>query len=718
MKKFDAPFIKCDLILDKKDKTFAPAPLFRRKFNVNQTSKALLRFCGLGYGYCYINGKAVSEDLLCAPVSEYNRLLWYSEYDVTELLQEGENIIAVILGNGFFNENFPSAWNHNEADWRDVPKFALELSLGGNTILQSDNHFKCKKESFVTYNQLRSGETFDARLYNENWKEIDYDDSDFENAVIDDKLDSAERRLCSCEPIREFEEYDFISAVKTAEGYLLDFGINSSGYLRVCVDEAPNTVIEMHHSEEANADGTLKLNGLDIYYPTVDFQVDRYICGNKKYCWSPKFTYHGFRYVLVKGLTKPPRKNEFKAVFVHQAVERNSKFECSNELINKIYNAGIRSVYSNLHYALTDCPTREKLGWTNDAQATMEQLYINFKIGSFMDKWGTDILFSMRENGEIPAVVPSHGWGFGHGPVADGILFQIPYIEYLYTGNPQKLVEYLPYLKKHYQGFVNGDTDSDWWLGDWDGLENRFKDKRFVFLFYQIKYCKVLMLAEEKAGLPKTEKYCEDLISAQNEIREKYVDKKGCSVVDSQTVISLLLSLDNLDKKPLIEQLKNRVEADNFHITSGMWGIQYIYDALFENGAAEYAYKLITAKGSPSYSWWFEQDATTLWETWENRKTDSKNHHMFSNVLSTFHKYLLGLNPNIENPGYKKIELNPQFIKDLEFCKGSVGTPYGRIYAEWKRENGAIEYKVSLPEGVEAYFNGEKLSNGENIFKI
>lgn len=715
---FDAPFIKCETVLDNTNVNYSPAPIFRRRFNTKKPGNAVLRFCGLGYGYCYINGRAVTEDLFTAPVSEYDKLVWYNEYDVSDLLQDGENIIAVILGNGFFNENFPSAWNHNEAVWRDNPKFALELIGDEKKLLQSDELFKCKNESFVTYNELRSGETFNAQLYNENWENIEFDDSDFDFAVTDTQLDGASRKLCTCEPIREFEVYDFVSATETNEGYLLDFGINSAGYLRICVDEPAGTVIEMRHAEEANPDGSLKLNGLDIFYPTVDFQVDRYICGDKKYVWSPKFTYHGFRFVLVKGLKHVPRHEEFKAVFVHQAVERNADFCCSNELINKIYKAGIRSVYSNLHYALTDCPTREKLGWTNDAQATIEQMYINFNISSFMEKWGTDIMWAVRENGEIPAIVPSNGWGLGHGPVADGILFKLPLIDYIYTGNDKKLKDFLPYQKRYYDAFVNGTTFREWWLCDWDGLTNRFKDDRFTYLVYSIIYCKVLMLAEEKSGLAITQRYHDDLISAKKELKEKYIDENGYSVVDLQTVIAILLNTGVSDKKPLIEQLKKRIEADNYHITSGMWGIQYIYDVLFENGLGEYAYRLITAKGAPSYENWFNQGATTLWETWENRRTDSKNHQMFSNVLSVFHKYLLGIAPCLKHPGYREIELNPCFIEDLDFCKGYVDTPYGRLSASWERDGKTVTYKVSVPHGITAYFQKKSLNKGENTFII
>ena len=715
MEKFVAPFIKSSTLFNGEDYAPSNAPIFRRKFYIEAFGTGILRFCALGYGYCYINGKPASEDLLCAPVSDYNKLVWYQRYDVSHLLKKGENQIAVILGNGFFNENFPSAWDHNKALWRDNPKMALSLEINGDVVLESDEKFLCSNKSFVTYNELRSGETFDVRLYDKRWKDADFDDSAFSFAVIDTKI-KAERKLCTCEPIREFDEYDFVSATKTSEGWLLDFGINLSGYLRINVCEKPGTEIIMRHAEEANSDSTLKLNNLDVFYPTVDFQTDRYICGDTPIEWSPKFTYHGFRFVLVSGLTHRPQIGEFKAVFVHQAVERLSSFECSNPLINKIYNAGIQSTFSNLHYALTDCPTREKLGWTNDAQSSLEQIYMNFKINSFMGKWGTDILYSVNENGEMPAIVPSNGWGYGLGPVADGILFELPIIEYLYLGSVEKLISFLPAMKRYYlEYYINPDTDKSRWLVDWDGHNNRFDDKNFVFWFYQIKFCKIMLLAEKMAGNPISERFENDLKTACECIKNSFFDKNGFSKFDSQTVISMLICLKIVDNNKLIEQLKNRIEQDNFHLTSGMLGLQYIYKALFENNAGDYAYRLITATGKPSFSEWFENGATTLWETWENGQTDSRNHHMLSGVIAYFFKGFLGINVDLQHPGFERVLLTPCFVKGLDRCSGVLDTVKGKISASWERKENIVEYTVMIPDGVCAEYDGLKLVSGENV---
>ena len=180
----------------------------------------------------------------------------------------------------------------------------------------------------------------------------------------------------------------------------------------------------------------------------------------------------------------------------------------------------------------------------------------------------------------------------------------------------------------------------------------------------------------------------------------------------------MLLSLKVFDAKPLIEQLKRRVEKDNFHLTSGMLGLQFIYNALFENGAGDYAFRLITAEGHPSFDEWFKQDATTLWETWEDGHTDSKNHHMLSGVIASFFRGFLGIRPNEVEGGFENIELNPCFANSLDHCEGFTDTYLGRISAAWERKGEKITYTVCIPDGVNAVFKGHQLTPGKNKFII
>lgn len=714
---FDEKFIKTSTDFDPEFTGMVEAPLFRKYFFVDKIEKATLSVCALGYGYFYLNGKKITEDLFTAPVSNYDKLCWVNEYDVTNFLNEGKNVIAVICGCGFFNENFPSHWKNNNAVWRDNPKFALKLTIGNQIVVKSDESFICSNQSFVIHNQLRSGEIFDARLYDENWKDLNYDDSNWHKAIIDDKLDP-EFKVCGCEPIREIETYDFISCRKTEEGYLLDFGVNISGYIRFSADEPKNTVITFRHAEEVYFDGKLKLNGLNVLYPSVDFQTDKYICGEKTYVWSPKFTFHGFRYVLVEGLTKEPVKGSIKAVFVHQDIAKNTKFKCSVDLLNKIYDAGIRSTYSNMFYSLIDCPTREKFGWTNDAQASAEQILINFDSKKFFQKWIEDFKSNMLDDGQLPAIIPTHGYGYGHGPVADGAFFVIPYLIYKYTGDKSTLLDCLPYFIKYYEYFKSETCDERDWLCDWDGYTNHSIDKKFIRAVYTEKLCKIIIFAKTLANNTDIKYYVDERKKAIERLKADYV-KNGRSIIDSQTAIAVLICLEIGDKKELIRQLKTKIDASDGHLDCGMFGIQYIYDALSNNGEAEYAYKVITAKGAPSFSNWFDQGATTLWETWRDSGfTDSRNHHMFSNVLAWLFKSLLGIKCSVESPAYKKVDFAPCFISEMDFCKGSLVTPFGLLEVEWEKTNDSIKYVVDLPNGIDGWFNGNKLLSGKNIFYL
>ena len=242
-------FIKADTPFNKH--LNAPAPLFRRRFNVQEpVISAEVRVCGLGYAYYYLNGKLLTEDMYTAPVSDYTKTLWYNVYDITDSLLPGDNIFAVICGNGWYNEYFKSAWNFNNAPWRDNPKFILELIVNGKLILSTDENWKCKPNSFVIYNQLRSGEHFDARLYDPDWKNFDYDDSTWDYAIQDNTPPKGIFRLCPYEPIRPIQEYPVHSITYQNDGsYVFTFEQNISGFIRLTVDQDEGDEIIIRYRE-------------------------------------------------------------------------------------------------------------------------------------------------------------------------------------------------------------------------------------------------------------------------------------------------------------------------------------------------------------------------------------------------------------------------------------------------------------------------------------
>ncbi|MBQ8641974.1 MAG: family 78 glycoside hydrolase catalytic domain [Clostridia bacterium] len=712
-------FIKVNRIFDPKEPGFAP--MFRRRFTINEPiSSAVVHVCGLGYAYYYLNGQAVTEDLFIAPVSDYRKTLWYTSYDVTDKLQQGENIFAVICGNGWYNENHRSSWNHHIAPWRDNPKFILELEVNGRTVLSSDEFWKCTDQSAIVYNQLRCGEHFDARLYDENWTSAEFDDSAWQNAVSDTTYPIGIFRPCPCEPIRVDRVYPAVSMTQMDENrYIFDFGQNMSGFVRLTVDQAAGDEIVIRYAEELYDTGEPNYNNMGHHYPETPFQTDRLICRDGKFTWSPKFVYHGFRYVEVTGI-KDPTKDSAAGVFVHQAVDARSSFECSDPFLNELFRIGQTATWSNLFYMPTDCPIREKLGWCNDAQSSAEQMLTNFTTERLFAKWLQDIYDAMLPDGQLPGIIPSSGWGYawGNGPVSDGILFEIPYRLYLHTGEKKHLIESLPYFDR-YLSFLETreDENGDVHFGLDDWAHPRGADKvtaPFINSALRIKFLRIADMAAQFAGQDDT-LYGKKLAAHIAVHKEKYMNADSTCRIDKQTAAAMHIVYGIYDNmEPLKAQLARLVEEKDFHHDCGMLGLPHLWQALNLCGLQDYAFRILTASGFPSYRNWIEDGATTLYEMWS--MTDSKNHHMYSCYMAWMMNTIIGI--RLTEPAYDIVALEPCFFEGLDWAKGHIDTPRGRVSVDWKKEADGVHVKLVIPDGMQAQFRGQTLTGGTCSYVI
>lgn len=714
-----AVFIKSDA---PKEGSEACAPLFRKSFALEKApkadEKAILSVCGLGVGFYYINGIPVSDDLF-APQSDYLKTLWYLEYDVTRLLRQGENIFAAMLGNGWYNETFETVWEFHKAPWRDTPKLIAQLNVAGRTVLATDGSFQVSLFSPVVYNQLRSGEHYDARRERPDWNLNMKDGTDWKNAVVDQNPPTGVFRKCPCEPIREDTVYPGKRIFQTGpKKYVYDIGQNISGYIRLKVDGTEGSRLTVRYAETIDASGALALNRMDTFYPHSAFQTDVYCCAGKKAVWSPHFAYHGFRYLEIDGIDDP-EKVEVAGVFVHQAVEKRTTFCCSDPFLNELFRAGQISSYSNMFYALTDCPTREKLGWANDAQASAEQMLTNFKTENLFRKWMTDIRDAMREDGSMPGVIPTSGWGYewGNGPVSDGLLFELGYRVYLHTGDGTLLKDNLPYFKKYLSYLASKEEDGkiNFGLNDWasPGMKSELPAS-FVNAVLRIGFLRIAALSAKLCGAH------DDEISFRNEeerqrraVTEAYLDRDGACIYDEQTAVAMMIYEDLYGAQglaPLKNQLAALIERADFHHNCGMVGLRRLYLALNKCGLEEYAYRIITAKGYPSYAFWFEHGATALWEMWEDQ--DSRNHHMYSDFMSWMIKTILGISLDESRPGTLTFNLRPYFFRALRFARGEYESAAGKIAVEWERKLGGVALKVRLDDEMKIYFDGKRLPKG------
>ncbi|MBQ9747620.1 MAG: family 78 glycoside hydrolase catalytic domain [Clostridia bacterium] len=707
-----------------------PLPLFRRTFTLseNELGQAKLLIQSPGFARVYLNGKPITEELFISPLSDYGKLLWYNAYDVTDLIHVGENVIGAIAGNGYFNESFDSAWHFASAAWRDAPQLMLRLTIDGKEAVVSDERFKVSREhSHIIFSHLRSGEYVDMRKYDEAWLMPAYDDTAWRPATVRDPAEiGGELRLLAdtgCPPVRETERIAPVAITKTRDGYLVDFGTTQAGYMEITLSAPRGQEITFRYCEEIDGEMRPKHNRMDRKHfygeDFFAFQTNKLIASGGVDTFKPLFSYHGFRYVLIEGLKDKPKESDICAYFIHNDVPRKADFSSGNEILNYIYRAGIRSTESNLFWSFTDCPTREKLGWMNDAQATAEQALINFDIVGFYRKWFEDIKADQGEEGEMHGVIPTWGWGLGWGPVCDLCLYEIPYRIYVYTGDASMLTGAIPQFLKYIR-FLDGKIaeDHDFELGDWMGNGNSPRiPKAFVRGFYLLKALRITLLAHRLGGKP-----CDALARRYDGERERflsrYLDADGRCTVDEQTSCAMMIAFGLYhEKEPLLRQLVSAVLREDIRLTCGMVGVQYLYDALSECGRPDLAYRLIT-ESEPGYKTWYKHGATTLWECWDGEHNGSHNHHMFSNVLAWFFKSLLGIAPREETPAFAKIELSPCFIKEAGFVSGYEDTVRGRIEAAWRYEGGGFTYTVTIPEGVCARFDGKILPIGTSTFFI
>ena len=704
---------------------YDPIPFFRREFEINEdVHNAEIFVQSPGFATYFINGEPVTDNVFISATSDYKKILWYDRFDISNLLKKGKNVIAVMAGNGFFNEPFRTVWKFHEAYWRDAPQFLLSLKVNGNTVLVSDSSWKASREhSHITYSHLRSGEFVDMRKFDESWKNVGYNDSDWQDAIERDMGQiTGVLRPIICEPVREVETFDPVEIRKTEEGYLVDFGVTISGYMGITLTAPEGKEIEFYYTEDVYADGRIKMNGLhkeECYPDRQPFHINKMIASGRVDMFKPTFCYHGFRYVLVKGLDEAPKAENIKAYFIHNDIARTSQFKCGNPVIQYIYDAGIRSTYSNMFWSLTDCPTREKLGWMNDAQASIEQTLINFDIMQFYNKWFEDIKADMCEDGALHAVVPTHTWGRDWGPVCDLMLYELPYRAYLYTGDSAMLTGAIEYFDK-YLDFLEGyiKEGKNFILADWMGWGNSsLIPREFVRDIIFLKGLKITALAYKLDGRD-TQKIEDKLEEYKSIFASKYLDENGRCTIDEQTSVALMIMFGiYTDKKEISKQMAETVERSNMTLTSGMLGVQYLYDALGESGRGDLAYKLIT-ESDPGYKTWYEHGADTLWECWDGADRDSHNHHMFSNVIGWFFKTMLGIEPDVDHPGFEKIELRPQFIEDAGYVWARMHTVRGEIELGWEYKDGDFIYTVIIPEGIDAWYNGNHLRVGKNTFVI
>ena len=396
-----------------------PAPYFRKSFFIKEKTVARILIGVCGFYDLFLNGKKITKGFLAPYISNTDDVVYYDEYTVE--LQKDENVIGIQLGNGFQNNPAGYIWEFDKSDFRSAPSFALSLTFkdenGNEVVIESGTDFKTAPSPII-FDDYRFGEIYDANLELNGWNNIGFDDTNWQDS-INAATPKGEPRICEAEPIVFHEEKKPVSITKQGNTYIYDFGINNTGLCKLTVKGEKGQRIELQHAEQI-FNGELDLKS--VWFDREMFERDKeflhkdvYVCkGEDSESYMPTFTYHGFRYVAVSGITDEQATEDLLTyIIIHSDIKVSGGFSTSDKTVNALQEITMRSNLSNFHYFPTDCPHREKNGWTADAALSAEQMNLNLSVQNSFREWVRNICNAQNENGALPADATSDGLHIG-----------------------------------------------------------------------------------------------------------------------------------------------------------------------------------------------------------------------------------------------------------------------------------------------------------------
>jgi len=696
------------------------APLFRKTFAAGTgISRAMIHYTGAGYVEASLNGKRITEDVLEPSFTRYDKRVEYMTRDITRQLVPGENCIGLMAGNGFYNVDTKSAWSFREAPWRNRPCVICRIDLhyedGHKEIVLSDSTWECHPGP-VVFNQLRNGETYDTRKEIDGWNLAGRPPGKWKPAW---PVEGPAGKLVPAEiqPMRVMNVLQPVEITTPAAGiYLVDFGQNIAGWTRVVVSGQPGQEIIIRHGERVNPDGSLDQKELSRFIFTGETQTSRYICkGTGVETWEPRFTYYGFQYAQIEGLSHQPSPGDIVARVVHTSFKKTGNLVTSDSLVNQIHRISQWSYLGNFHGYPEDCPHREKMGWTGDGQLTVEMGLLNYDAAPAYRKWLRDFADEQRETGDLPGIVPTSGWGYthgrdpakkalGYGPQWEGAAVVIPWTLYQYSGDRDVLSEFYPMMKKYARWLAANSSDGllDFGIDDHKSLIP--SSPAVISSAFYFRITSIMARVSDMLGFrADSEEFSTLAANTGKAYMARYLEPALDS--DSVPVVDIALALDfdmvpPADRRVLVNKLVSQIERDNDHLYNGVVGCKAVMGALFKNGRKEVLFRIISRKDFPSYGNWISMGANTLWQNWDG--SQSRNHVMFGFVDEYLMKLFLGISQSEAGAGFTDVTVVPYFPSALTSADASITTTSGIYRSTWNREDNLIRWELTLPREMHA----------------
>ena len=700
---------------DGRDTTWRPVPYFRKVFNLKQKPvQARLYTATRGLSEVLINAEATSDRCLSPAFTRYDRRCLYTTDDVTSLLHEGENVLGVALAGGWYNFQSRGVWEFERAVWRDRPSFCLELRMtfgdGSEEVVVSGPDWKTA-DSEILSASIYTGEQVDLRRRPEGWDRSGFDDSAWGHAVV------AKAPQCpvvseAMPPIRILNELapkDLRQLDDTT--WIFTFPENMAGVTRLSLKAEEGTRVRLRHGEALTPDGHVDQSTIDIYSNSMGgtdpFQTDIYTLSGGDDCVRPHFGYKGFQYVEVTS-DRPLslQKDNLTALRMGTDLTPLAELKSSDDRLVRLWKATNRSYQANLFGYPTDCPQREKNGWTADAHIPIDAALQNFDGICVYEKWMADHRDAQLPDGTLPAIIPTSTWGYtwGNGVDWTSSMIIIPWHIWLHYGDSRILSDNYDAMKAlmgHYSDVADGFLTRDG-LGDWVPYKSVADPRLVISLYWWQDAClmeKIALLTGHDADAPGFHSLADSIRTA---INGTYLhgDVYASGFQTEQSAPLCFGIVPQQCRQAVADRLAERVEADGGHLDVGLHGSKTLLYALSENGYTDLAYKLVTGRSYPSWGWWEEKEgATTLYETWKiETPTISRNHIMFGAVSAWMTETFGGITRDCD----RQLAIRPSIPQGLDDFSFSTDSPEGRISSSWRRSGKRIRWTIEIPAGHEA----------------
>lgn len=704
-----------------------PAPLFRREFQVEKPlAEAHLLITAAGYYQAYLNGKEIGNAALDPAWTDFSKRIYYSEFDLTEQLQEGDYCLGVALGNGFYNPLPLRKWGRRNLR-QDlgavgkpvfIAKLVLDYKDGERREIITDQNWNFAYGPLLK-NSVYLGVVHDARREIPGWQQPGFKDNNWQSAQIGPAPGGA-LQPAFFPPVEITKEIPAKEIYSPESGvWIVDMGVNFTGTYRIKLSGQPGDTLIFRFGERVYEDGRLnpmtsvigqiKRKGVGgPGAPEIAWQTDRYIVDDQAGAvFQPPFTYHTYRYMEITGLDAPPALADVQGLFFHSNLPNNNYFSCSSDLLNEIQEATERTFLANLISVQSDCPAREKFGYGGDINATSESFIYNFDMQDFYRKTIYDWLDAMNDSTFVDTA-PYTGIQYC-GISWESAYLITQYYLYLYYNDVEIIRELYTRNKQwmdkvarlHPEGMVNSG------LSDHESLEP--VPVQLTGTAHYLQCARIMQTFAEVMEQPgEAEQYGALAENLAKQIRERFWAQAVTEDINRQTLFATLLYHDIIPEAEIPAARDSLLQAvqsgPSGHFNTGIFGTKYVLETLSEFLSPDSVFAIVNSTSYPGWGHMIDRGATTIWETWkESDNTFSNCHPMFGTVTEWYYRWLAGIRPVAAYPGFQQFTLAPTTPRGLNAVDCSYQTPRGSIVSRWEKlESNAYQFNFTIPKDSRA----------------